>query len=321
MLVLFCGCKYYGVMKNKLIYIIASFAVVSPLFCGSVSAISDEASEENSLFFRAVNAGYKDDESSQNYDFIELAKTAKSSLELALFRIEYYNSSDKLAGEISFEESAILDHDTLVLGFSKSPQYANSSSNYLYTFSSSGLASTAGRLRLIFEDDAIDELCWGKLVCENNLGKFVTAAADNYSFVRCDEECEVAYRAEKYYPEINESAIQIIEPELPSCAGLIINEIYSYYENDVSEQFVEILNNSDEQIILDNCAITYKNKQYPLQGALDSKYYIAVRDIPLAKDPSTSNLIELIDGNGVVDSATYEHGQKKGASNILMDGL
>ena len=55
-----------------------------------------------------MNAGFKDDDSNQHYDFIELERTYDSELELEPFRLVYTNSSGNHAGEITFAENLVL---------------------------------------------------------------------------------------------------------------------------------------------------------------------------------------------------------------------
>lgn len=110
--------------------------------------------------FYAVNAGYKDDNSAQNYDFIELERLSESELSLASYRMSYINSAGKLAGELSFADNLVLTTDHLVLGASVSPQFAIAEGSfYLYNFGSSGIASTSGKLELYQGEDKIDEIC------------------------------------------------------------------------------------------------------------------------------------------------------------------
>ena len=318
-----CWHFYYTGMKNKIIFTI--FSLVTLVFAG-VPAFAEEDALPNSappIFFRAINAGYKDDQSAQNYDFFELSKTVADDLDLSIFRIQYYNSSDKLAGELEFAEPTILRADTIVFGFNKSPQYADLPARYLYNFSSSGLASTAGRLKIIQDSEIVDEICWGKLTCENNSQKFSTSKEENLTAVRCLESCAETVSYEPYYPEINAEAIYIPAPEPAqnsSCAGLKITEIYSYYEENSAEQFIELYNDSDSELSLGACILRYKNKEYPLVGSVAAKEYALVQDILLTKDPSTSLTLEILDSNGVVSSAEYAHGQKKATSFALLDG-
>ncbi|MBR6166594.1 hypothetical protein IKQ65_03140 [Candidatus Saccharibacteria bacterium] len=310
---------------TKIKIILASIPLLT--LAHAVSAFATEAAPPT-LSFSAVNAGYKDDLSSQNYDFIELKKTGDDLL-LADYKIAYYNSSDNLSGEISFDENAVLVADALILGFHSSPQFSEIPEEYLYKFGSSGLASTGGRLQLLHTGEVVDELCWGKIVCDHSLNKFATKQEDNRTAVRCFGECEDAFIYDEYYPDPTPEAIQFLKSEIEqplepepiiSCEGLVFTEIYSYYVDDVSEQFVELYNASDHTIALDGCYLRYKNKLYPMSGEVASASFYVSQDLVLTKNPNSPLTIELIDDNGVVASADYPHGQKKGVSYALFDG-
>ena len=285
------------------------------------------------LRFHAVNAGYKDDSSAQNYDFIELERIVEDYLELSSFRIIYTNSAGNVSGEISFAENLRMLGNRLVLGASVSPQYSSADgSYYLYDFGSSGLASTAGMLELYHGEDKIDEICWGKLECDNSYAKFATKLEDNYSLKRCSKECldGVDFTMEKYYPDINFESIAELpsdeEPEVvsvsSSCNGVKITEVYSYYQANASEQFIELYNPTDALILLDSCRVAYKNNVYPLFGELAPGDYYAYQDVALSltKNPVSANTISVIDLDGtVVDSIDYPNGQKRGTSYALFD--
>jgi hypothetical protein len=135
-------------------------------------------------------------------------------------------------------------------------------------------------------------------------------------------QADRSFAEEEYYPTINPDAIFIPEPEpepIVSCAGLQITEIYSSYEENSSEQFIELYNSLDSELSLDACTFRYKNKDYPLQGALAANSYTILQDILLTKDPSTSLTYELRDASGPIFSLDQPHGQKKGTSYILLD--
>ena len=252
---------------------------------------------------------------------------------MSAIRVIYTNSAGNTAGEISFAENLYLATDHLVLGASVSPQYSDADGPYyIYNFGSAGLASTAGMLELYYGEEKIDELCWGKLECGNNYAKFATKYEDNYSLKRCAEDCpdDAEYIFDKYYPELDIESIAEYpadeEPETPpsspSCAGIKITEIYSYYSTDVSEQFVELYNPTPESISLDYCHIAYKNTDYPLSGELASGTYYAFQDssLSLTKNPTSTNTVAVIDSSGnVIDSVDYPNGQKKGTSYALFD--
>ena len=105
------------------------------------------------------------------------------------------------------------------------------------------------------------------------------------------------------------------------CLGLEITEIFSYYEESSSEQFIEMQNTSGAEINMLGCGLRYKNKIYylPEYTLMPSDYYTYHPDsFALTKDPTSELSLEIIDGAGqVVDSASYSHGQKKGLSYML----
>ncbi len=309
-------------MKNKKYIFSIIPALIIGLFLGTHFCAAEA---DPPLVFSAINAGYKDDASSQNFDFIELKKTVADPLDLSDYKIVYYNSNDNEGGSLSFENLALVE-DRLVLGYAKSPQYQELPEKYLYTFSSSGLASTAGRLVLMLGEDIADEICWGKTVCEKSLPKFATKAEDNNSALICDNDED--YCLEKYYPEpTGEALIELAEtdsadepepepePEAPkvSCAGLRITEVLGYYNENSAEQFVEIFNPTAESISLEGCRLNYK-KDYPLTGTIAANEYVAVWGILLTKNPTKDQQLALLDDDGIVDVVNYPHGQKKSAS-------
>ncbi len=317
-------------MKNKK-YI---FSIIPALIIGLFScAHFCVADSEPPLVFSAINAGYKDDVSPQNYDFIELKKKSADPLDLSDYRIIYYNSNDNEAGSLSFDNLALVE-DRLVLGYSKSPQFQESPDAYLYNFSSSGLASTAGRLVLMLGEEIADEICWGKTVCEKSLPKFATKIEDNNTALVCEND--EGYCLEKYYPEPTVAALVEIEAtdpadasdsnpepepepesesEVPkvSCAGLRITEVLGYYNENSAEQFVEIFNPTADAIVLDGCRLNYK-KDYSLTGTIAANEFLALRDILLTKNPTKDQQISLLDDEGAIDTINYPHGQKKGTA-------
>ena len=266
------------------------------------------------LQFYAVNAGYKNDISSQNFDFIELRRTGEDDLPLDGFSLVYFNSSGNQAGRIEFAEMQVLTAGQLVLGFSKSPQYIDwDDSPYLYYFSSSGLASTAGKLQLAYADTVIDEICWGKLECTAPNPKFATKAEENYSLVRSED----GYVQDRYYPEIQDVITEpIVEEEPPHACGLIITEIYTYYEESSTEQFVEFYNPTEEEVNISWCAFFYKNTAYALPENIPPGAYFVYRNSELVftKNPTSYNLYTISDTDVVLP-----HGQKKGASYALFN--
>ena len=95
---------------------IFKFSLISALFLSANWTFADSPA----LQISAINAGFKNDSSSQNYDFIELSKNTTDNLPLAGYKLFYYNSTGNLAGELDFSDY-ILVEPRLVLYFSGSP--------------------------------------------------------------------------------------------------------------------------------------------------------------------------------------------------------
>ena len=270
----------------------------------------------------ALNAGFKNENDSQYRDFIQLRRVIGDNMSLAELRLVYLNSAGNQAGEISFPENALLTGEFLTLGFAKSSSYVDyAGTDYVYNFGSAGLASTGGTLRLFIGEQLIDEVCWGKNECARQNVKFATSAESNYSLVRQVDE----FIQDKYYPDIDSQAIEYLPVESGAssdCVNLRITEVLSYYENDASEQFVEIYNDRDESVALGECALLYKKKQYALEGELAARSYLAYRnqDLTLVKNPSVYAELGIVDAAGeIVSSIKYLHGQRKLTSYALFD--
>ena len=280
------------------------------------------AAEAAPLEIYALNAGFRNEDDSQFRDFIQLRRASAENLSLAEVRLIYFNSSGNQAGEISFPENALLAGEFLTLGFAKSSSYADCvGTDFVYNFGTAGLSSTGGALRLMAGGQIIDELCWGKNECENRYAKFATGADANYSLVRQAD----GFALEKYYPDIDLQAIEYLPVESNAgtdCANLRITEVLSYYESDTAEQFVEIYNAGDDNVVLENCALLYKKKQYVLDGELTAHGYFVYRnqDLVLVKNPSVYAELSIVDSTGeIVSSIKYLHGQRKLTSYALFD--
>ncbi len=111
------------------------------------------------------------------------------------------------------------------------------------------------------------------------------------------------------------------------CSGLIFSEILSYYDDSPAEQFIELYNSSESEINLSECKVRYKSKSYDIAAEelflRPDAYYVLYPDpaFRLTKNPTTENLLEIIDNTSdssssyyVVASLTYPHGQKKSTS-------
>ena len=113
-----------------------------------------------------------------------------------------------------------------------------------------------------------------------------------------------------------------MDEDYVDCDGIIISEIFSYYIESQSEQFIELYNPTDEEIKIDYCSIRFKGKNYSLSGEIAPKTYLDYRNekLVLTKNPTSSLEIEIMNINGdTIDVAEYEHGQRKGVSLALFD--
>lgn len=109
--------------------------------------------------------------------------------------------------------------------------------------------------------------------------------------------------------------------KIRQCVGIEFSEILSYFADEQAEQFIEFRNVGASAVQMDKCLIRYKSKTYGLAGEVGPGEYIVrwVDDFKLTKNPTSSNVLELLDVNGeVVDVVEYYHGQKKGAAWALV---
>ena len=105
------------------------------------------------------------------------------------------------------------------------------------------------------------------------------------------------------------------------CPTLSFTEILSYYVESNTEQFVEIYNDSDEEVSLDGCWILYKKKEYELSGVVGAKGYFVYHPdgFRLTKNPTRENTIGLVDAKGtIIDEMVYYNGQRKGVAYALV---
>ena len=129
---------------------------------------------------------------------------------------------------------------------------------------------------------------------------------------------EPSYNKDSYYVEEDTDKGMVV---VSQCKGLEFSEILSYYEASRTEQFIEFHNGTSEQILLDGCKIRYKNKSYDLSGiVLADEYKVYYPELfSLTKNPTSSNLLEIIDVDGtIVDTLNYPNGQRKGTSYALI---
>lgn len=288
---------------------------------------SDDFKFTTDLIIKAVNPGYTIDGTQNVGEFIELQKlTDISDFSLAGYELRYTNSSGKSTLLLDFAEGSLMTGETLLMRLARSPDSDRADATYMTT-----LAMTTGRVELIYHDEPIDQVCWGS--GEDCLPSFKSAKPTtllrNFNTGLFEHIIDYEPEFDAAYPSLvlpplpdNPSSSDDNTPELTArCYNLEFSEILAYYANDKSEQFIELYNPSDQTVILDQCALRYKKKTYYLSGEITSDSYYAYypanqsTSFSLTKNPNSSNIIELIDTNGaVVDTLTYNHGQKKSTS-------
>lgn len=283
------------------------------------------------LMIYALNPGYTVDGSRDVGEFIELRRTTDTPLSLAGYSLRYVNSSGASSTLADFIDGSTLAGETLLLRLARSSAPGQSDLTYTTT-----LAMSSGRLELLYRDEVIDSVCWsGKDGC---LAAFKSARPT--SLLRNLETGEFAH-IEEYEPQFDPNASSLILPDIaePSpetpgvedqttdnsisakCGRLEFTEILSYYDDNKSEQFIELYNPTDETINLSSCNLRYKKKTYSLSGTIAPENYYAYypssaeKVFTLTKNPNTSNVVDLVGNDAaLIDSLSYNHGQKKATS-------
>ena len=315
-----------------MIALVVSVGVVGSMgICDGVAEGINEMGDRGELpevYIKAVNPGYTVDGASNVGEMIELGYSGAvgragpdNLIPLAGYQLSYTNTSGKEVVISEFSEHMFMAGETILLRLASAPDAELANLTYAKT-----LALKAGPLALKRGEEIVDSVCWtSKEGCAKEF-----KAAEPTSLVR-DEATgefrhiagyEATFFAENLVVEDEASAVDYSdETGVKRCLGVIISEVFSYYEETRAEQFVELHNTRAEQVLLDGCAIRYKNKLYPVTGVIAAEGYLVRReaDLALTKNPTSTNSIELLDVDGeVVDSAEYPNGQRRGASYALV---
>lgn len=269
--------------------------------------------EKPIIYIKAINPGYTVDGKQNVGEMIELVRPKENSdapLSLAGLKIGYTNSNGNSVDLLEFPGGSWMAGENLLLRLSSSISSELANFQYFKT-----LAQKAGTLELILDGEIIDSVCWtGKDGCYKSFDSKAPT-----TLVR-DEETSLFSHLESYEPKYDpqnyyEETIQDETPE-KQCEKLEFSEILSYYESYQSEQFIEFFNRTAEQIFLNGCKIRYKNKLFDLEGVVGPEQFFVRRlnDFSLTKNPTSQNVLELIDVDGsVADTLTYAD-QKKATS-------
>jgi len=268
------------------------------------------------IFIKAVNPGYTIDGVSNVGEMIEISRGGDSDemILLAGLIIDYTNSSGNRSVLLEIPEHTYLAGESILLRLASSPESELAATTYGKT-----MAFKAKGLRLVYEEEVIDEVCWDSSEgCEKEF-----KSKEPTVLVRGEDKTWLHMPVSEYELKYEPESVVVIKPEveeektIPQCRDLAFSEILSYYSESQSEQFIEIHNVGTEEVKLDGCSLKYKNKLHPLEGTVGAKGYFVryLTDFTVAKDPSKVGVVELVDTDGVtVDVLEYSHGQKKGTS-------
>lgn len=293
---------------------------------------SDESEElydfETDLIIYAINPGYTQTTDTGKLsdvgEFIELLNLTDAPLALAGYAIIYTNGSGNDSTLFTFPEGSVMTGKHLLLRYYKSPEAVEADLNY-----HSSLALKAG-LKLVYADEIVDQVCWnGQTGCKSTFTSSNPKVLLRDLFDGSFAQVKVA----EYEPEYRADEVRLIMPDGPDeddeetgadmegtgpphCQGLQFSELLTYYyAEDKSEQFIEFFNSTTDDIVLDGCKISFKNKLYELSGTVGAGTYLAYyqsEQFALTKNPTNPLTLTLLDTDGsVVDEVAYPNGQKK----------
>lgn len=280
---------------------------------------------------KSFNPGYSD-----VGEYLELAvDTDKEvSFSLAGLSVVYITSSGKEYPVFDFPEGYEMVGESLLMRLQSSNEVVEAEdyhevADLIYT---RNMAQGKGKIKLLYEEEVLDSLCWGleEDGCFSGFNsKKPTVLVRDFSA----EEMEESFKhvpIEDYAPEYDVlkpglSIIEIPEEKIePKCREVEFSEILTYFENSRDEQFIELYNRGDEKVELSGCSLRYKNKLYQLSGEIAARGWLVVYpgatwDLQLTKNPTSSNLLEVVDTDGEVDdSLVYSAGQRKGVSLAMI---
>ncbi|MBQ3293888.1 lamin tail domain-containing protein [Candidatus Saccharibacteria bacterium] len=263
-------------------------------------------------------------------EFVELRKLQPNSILLAGLSIIYETSSGSEYGVFEFDETYEMVGESLLLRLASSDEVKNAEDESLvadltYT---RNMAQSAGRIKLRYNEEEIDSLCWGlkEVGCYDAFKTGKKKPPTTLVREVNEEEIGDFVFSVDYVPVFDPLKLGILVREVPEeivepqCRSLEFTELYTYYETSATEQFVELYNSSDEEMNLDGCLVNYKGKNHNLGGKLGARKFLAIYPfaewgLTLTKNPTSSNKLSLIDVDGeTVDNLVYYSGQKKGVS-------
>lgn len=326
---------------------------IEPLTLGEVPAVlspSPDPETAPNIAIYAISPGYTLPAGKNSGELIELINLSDTETNLSGVSIIYTSKPSTTYPDgkstilYTFPDGARFVGKSILLRFASSPEVADGAQDLTYDATSLAME---GSLKLTLGETVLSSVCWlggedclpifstivksrsyTTIVRDENTGEYIHTN-DYVSFYSSEDSglylpSPGPSDTDDSIPTTDSSPVPTSsEPVAPVCAGLEFSEVLTYYEDDPSEQFIEFYNSSNISIPLDKCRLRYKNKIYALSSAplilSSDSYYIFHPPITLTKNPTTSNLYEIIDITGdITDALDLPHGQKKSASFALL---
>ena len=217
----------------------------------------------SNILIKSYNPGFSDPYAGE---FFELVKLSKSSILLAGLSVLYETSTGSEYTVYEFSEGYEMVGESLLLRLASSKEVTESEDTVLVADATytRNMSQSAGRIKLKYDDEVIDSLCWGlkETGCYNTF-----SSKKPTTLVREIDEEEIddfIYQAD-YVPtfDVENPSLKYNVPEEeiiePKCRDIEFSEIFTYYESASTEQFIELYNRGEETADLDGCFIKYKN--------------------------------------------------------------
>lgn len=295
---------------------------VEPL---GVVSVDEDGGKMTNVVIASYNPGFS---SPYVGEFFELRKLSENSILLAGLSVIYETSTGSEYVVYEFPEGDEMIGESLLMRLANSNEVKEAEeaktvvADATYT---RNMAQSAGRIKLVYDEEVIDSLCWGleEIGC---YAKFNTREPTTLvREISAEEIGEFAY-VEEYVPQFDAEKPGLMHKEVeeevvePQCREVEFSELFTYYESVSTEQFIELYNRGEETANLEGCVVRYKNNNYVLSGTVGAHGFAViypVRDwgVTLTKNPTSANKLQLVDVDGeVVETLTYYNGQKKGVS-------
>jgi len=295
----------------------------------AVVSVDEEGGKMTNVVIASYNPGFSDP---YQGEFFEVRKLSKTSILLAGLSVIYETSTGSEYVVYEFLDGDEMIGESLLMRLANSNEVKEAEEKSVAAADATytrNMAQGAGRLKLVYEEEVIDSLCWGsdEVECYAKFNsKKPTTLVREISEEEIGEfehksDYEPQFDAEKPGLKHNEPEEEVVEPQ---CREVEFSEIFTYYESVSTEQFVELYNRGEEVANLEGCFVSYKYNNYTLTGTVAAHGFVVVEpvrdwNVTLTKNPTSSNKLQLVDTDGeVVDTLTYYNGQKKGVSLAKM---